>query len=177
MTAASMYEPRSDTRVTSLALGTWLVLASATMLFGALFSSYVLLRVGSATWPDTRSMLPVAQTATLTVLLVVATWQARQRPLYTAACGIAFVAVAILGLWRMWTMGVVPAAHLMVACWYVLIGVHATYVVAGSVAAACAVRARDAVPAHQAERLRVLRLYWCFLDVTWVAIVLCFWVR
>ncbi len=46
-------EPHPLTGVTSGKLGIWLFLASEVMLFGALFSSYVLLRVGSldATWP------------------------------------------------------------------------------------------------------------------------------
>ncbi len=46
-------EPHPLTGVTSGKLGVWLFLASEVMLFGALFSSYVLLRVGAAegTWP------------------------------------------------------------------------------------------------------------------------------
>ncbi len=47
-------EPHPLTGVTSGKLGIWLFLASEVMLFGALFSSYVLLRVGAAdgTWPS-----------------------------------------------------------------------------------------------------------------------------
>jgi len=46
-------KPHPLTGVTSGKLGVWLFLASEVMLFGALFSSYVLLRVGSAPehWP------------------------------------------------------------------------------------------------------------------------------
>ncbi len=47
-------DPHPLTGVTSGKLGIWLFLASEVMLFGALFSSYVLLRVGSpeAYWPS-----------------------------------------------------------------------------------------------------------------------------
>jgi heme/copper-type cytochrome/quinol oxidase subunit 3 len=47
-------EPHPLTGVTSGKLGIWLFLASEVMLFGALFSSYVLLRVGAlpGTWPS-----------------------------------------------------------------------------------------------------------------------------
>ncbi len=47
-------EPHPLTGVTSGKLGVWLFLASEVMLFGALFSSYVLLRVGApdGTWPS-----------------------------------------------------------------------------------------------------------------------------
>jgi phosphatidate cytidylyltransferase len=47
-------EPHPLTGVTSGKLGIWIFLASEVMLFGALFSSYVLLRVGTAAenWPQ-----------------------------------------------------------------------------------------------------------------------------
>ncbi|MGO9586513.1 MAG: heme-copper oxidase subunit III, partial [Limisphaerales bacterium] len=46
-------EPRRDTGLYNAKLGIWLFLASEVMLFGALFSAYVLLRVGAADgmWP------------------------------------------------------------------------------------------------------------------------------
>ncbi|MDD9864816.1 MAG: hypothetical protein OXS32_00540, partial [Verrucomicrobiales bacterium] len=47
-------KPRPDTGLYNGKLGIWLFLASEVMLFGALFSSYVLLRVGAA--PGTWSM-------------------------------------------------------------------------------------------------------------------------
>ena len=46
-------EPRRDTGLYNAKLGIWLFLASEVMLFGALFSAYVLLRVGAepGMWP------------------------------------------------------------------------------------------------------------------------------
>ncbi len=43
-------EPRPDTGLYNAKLGIWLFLASEVMLFGALFSTYVLLRVGHPAW-------------------------------------------------------------------------------------------------------------------------------
>ena len=43
-------EPRPDTGLTLSKLGIWLFLASEVMLFGALFSSYIFLRVGNPDW-------------------------------------------------------------------------------------------------------------------------------
>src|SRR5512142_660841 len=43
-------EPREDTGLFNGKIGIWLFLASEVMLFGALFSSYVLLRTGSLDW-------------------------------------------------------------------------------------------------------------------------------
>ena len=42
---------RPDTGLTNGKLGIWLFLASEVMLFGALFSTYILLRVGAVEWP------------------------------------------------------------------------------------------------------------------------------
>src|SRR5215813_14388466 len=53
--------PRPDTGVYNAKLGIWLFLASEVMLFGALFSSLILLRTGAAHWPvgkDTLHVLP-----------------------------------------------------------------------------------------------------------------------
>ncbi len=43
-------QPREDTGLFNAKVGIWLFLASEVMLFGALFSSYILLRVGSTNW-------------------------------------------------------------------------------------------------------------------------------
>ena len=44
-------EARPDTGLHNGKLGIWLFLASEVMLFGALFSTYILLRVGASEWP------------------------------------------------------------------------------------------------------------------------------
>ena len=44
-------EPRPDSGLANGKLGIWLFLASEVMLFGALFSTYILLRVGALEWP------------------------------------------------------------------------------------------------------------------------------
>src|SRR6266705_1623201 len=44
-------QPRQDTGLYNAKVGIWLFLASEVMLFGALFSSYIIIRVGSAEWP------------------------------------------------------------------------------------------------------------------------------
>src|ERR1700724_1351895 len=44
-------EERPDTGLTNGKLGIWLFLASEVMLFGALFSTYIILRMGAPEWP------------------------------------------------------------------------------------------------------------------------------
>jgi cytochrome c oxidase subunit 3 len=52
---------REDTNLYNAKVGIWLFLASEVMLFGALFSSYVLLRVGAppGTWPQGLLNIPI----------------------------------------------------------------------------------------------------------------------
>ena len=52
---------REDTNLYNAKVGIWLFLASEVMLFGALFSSYILLRVGAApgTWPRGLLNIPI----------------------------------------------------------------------------------------------------------------------
>src|SRR5215468_11539373 len=63
-------QPRQDTGLYNAKLGIWLFLASEVMLFGALFSSYILLRVGAAPgfWPHGWLNIPVG-TANTVVLI------------------------------------------------------------------------------------------------------------
>jgi cytochrome c oxidase subunit 3 len=64
-------EPREDTGLYNAKLGVWLFLASEVMLFGALFSAYILLRVGAdaGTWP--RHWLDYKLGAVNTIILIV----------------------------------------------------------------------------------------------------------
>lgn len=64
-------EHREDTGLYNAKLGVWLFLASEVMLFGALFSSYILLRVGAdaGTWP--RHWLDYKVGAVNTIILII----------------------------------------------------------------------------------------------------------
>jgi len=63
-------KPRPDTGLYNAKVGIWLFLASEVMLFGALFSSYILLRVGAdpGTWP--KGLLNVPLGTINTVVLI-----------------------------------------------------------------------------------------------------------
>src|SRR5205085_717138 len=52
-------QPRPDTGLFNAKVGIWLFLASEVMLFGALFSSYILLRVGAPAWPHGLLNVPI----------------------------------------------------------------------------------------------------------------------
>jgi len=62
--------PRQDTGLYNAKVGIWLFLASEVMLFGALFSSYILLRVGAQEemWPQGWLNVPVGTANTLVLI-------------------------------------------------------------------------------------------------------------
>jgi len=63
-------EPRPDTGLYNAKVGIWLFLASEVMLFGALFSSYILLRVGAPEgyWPHGWLNIPLGTANTLVLI-------------------------------------------------------------------------------------------------------------
>ena len=63
-------EVRPDTGLSNGKFGVWLFLASEVMLFAALFSSYILLRVGSTEWPNGSEELSVPLAFFNTVVLI-----------------------------------------------------------------------------------------------------------
>ncbi len=64
-------QPREDTGLYNAKVGIWLFLASEVMLFGALFSSYILLRVGAdaGTWPHGLLNIPIGTVNTLVLIV------------------------------------------------------------------------------------------------------------
>src|SRR5260221_6304407 len=63
-------EERPDTGLTNGKLGIWLFLASEVMLFGALFSSLILLRTGAESWPRGYEFLNVKLATFNTFILI-----------------------------------------------------------------------------------------------------------
>ena len=63
-------EVRPDTGLSNGKLGVWLFLASEVMLFGALFSSYILLRISAPEWPRGAESLSVPLATFNTIVLI-----------------------------------------------------------------------------------------------------------
>ena len=61
-------QPRPDTGVYNAKMGIWLFLASEVMLFGGLFSAYVLLRVGADEWPHGWLNIPLGTANTFVLI-------------------------------------------------------------------------------------------------------------
>src|ERR1041384_2355046 len=101
-------QTRPDTGVFNAKVGIWLFLASEVMLFGALFSSYILLRVGALPedWPHGLLNIPIGtfNTAVLIVssVTVVMAWASLKMKQFgrfkvfqfcTVLCALAFLGI------------------------------------------------------------------------------------
>ena len=173
---------RDDTGVDSATLGLWLFIASEVMLFGALFSSYALLRVSATDWPAAGTVLNLtlgsANTGLLMVLTVMAIRAGRarvraSRGLLIGMSAVAMVFLAIKGLeYRAeWSLGQVPARSTFLAMYWTLTGVHALHVIGGILAnlwVAAGIRSVNEV--QSAGRLKALSRYWVFVDLVWLII-------
>jgi cytochrome c oxidase subunit 1 len=170
---------RPDTGTSSSALGNWLLLASLTMFVGSLFSAYVMLRVGSLTWPAPFAMIPWLETALL-IGASAAFAEERIRLIGSHALGLTFVFLRVLGDIAMIRRGLLPSASLQLACWFTLGGVHTALVFAGALAsgwlAGPAFRMKADARERWLARIDGTRRYLIFADLVWLALVGAFFI-
>lgn len=193
------YDVRPDTRTTNVRMGVWLFLASEAMLFGSLFSAYVLLRTGAASWPDASAMLDLRLALVNTALLVGSALllltiksagpgfspaaklfegpaSSRSRLYLSAALGAVFLVMKVLDYRSKLDAGLHPATNTLLACWFALTAVHALHVAGGvGVNVWLALVMKRMVPAQALERLHAARLYWFFVDAVWMMILVGFY--
>ena len=175
-------ERRADTGVTNVTLGMWLFIASEIMLFGALFSSYALLRVSADTWPSGRQILSVPLGMTNTVMMIFVTafaWRARSaRPVaarrllvFSSVLALVFLGLKSVEYAHDLATGLAPSVNTFLAMYFTLTGLHALHVVAGVAANAWAIAGATRIDAAlMAGRARALSLYWVLVDVVWLII-------
>jgi heme/copper-type cytochrome/quinol oxidase subunit 3 len=175
-------EPRPDTGVTNVTMGVWLLVASEVMLFGALFSSYALLRASAVTWPDGADLLIRPAAAAVSCLLagiVTLAWRAARvatsstgRWLVACAAGAAGVLVVQAAeCWALIAQGRLPATSTFLALYFTLTGVHAIHIAGGGIACVWAAAGRARAPELIPGRARALFIYWIFVALMWAIIV------
>ena len=180
-------EPRPDTGVYNAKLGIWLFLASEVMLFGALFSSYVLLRVGAATWPHGYEHLNIPLATVNTVVLItssvtmVMSWASlamknlRKFRVYmgsTIALACVFLVIKGFEYAAKFEHGLYPSESTFMAIYFTLTGLHGLHIVGGIVVNCYLLgpgsRMWQSDPARFTNRVEVAGLYWHFVDLVWI---------
>jgi heme/copper-type cytochrome/quinol oxidase subunit 3 len=178
-------ERRPDTGVNNVMLGMWLFLASEVMLFGGLFSAYVLLRSGAADWPAGSTISSVTPGAVNTAILLLSSMtiamargrssgKARRMLGATAALGALFLGIKAFEYATKLQDGLYPSSSTFLALYYLLTAVHAVHVLGGVVVngylAVSGARSTGGSSALFANRVTAAALYWHFVDIIWIAI-------
>ncbi len=180
-------EERPDTGVFNAKLGIWLFLASEVMLFGALFSSYILLRVGAVNWPEGASILSVPIATFNTMVLIassmtmVMAWASLKLKnlgkykLYlglTIALAFVFLIVKAFEYNAKFHHHLFPSTSTFLAIYFTLTGLHGLHVVGGIIVNSylwgpgSKMWATD--PARFTNRIEIAGLYWHFVDLVWI---------
>ena len=180
-------EARPDTGLPNGKLGIWLFLASEVMLFGALFSTYIILRTGSAVWPHGADELSVPIGAINTVLLIsssvtmVMAWASLKMNnwgRHRLFLALTFVLALIFLINKYFEYaehleaGEGPWHSTFLAIYYTLTGLHGLHIVGGMVVMAYflgpGAKLWTRNPDQFANRIEYTGLYWHFVDLVWI---------
>ena len=178
---------RPDTGVYNGKLGIWLFLASEVMLFGALFSTLILLRTSAPTWPQGSEVLnvPLATLNTFVLIFssvtVVLAWanlrlgNLKRGKLWlfvTLLCGFGFMIIKSIEYGTKISHHLYPSTHNFYATYYVMTGLHGLHVVGGMVVFAYLLLTANKWYGEKREqftnRVEVTGLYWHFVDLVWI---------
>lgn len=180
-------EERADTGLNNVKLGIWLFLASEVMLFGALFSSYVLLRLMATEWPFGVDVLNVPlgtlNTAVLigssvTMVMAYASLKmddfGRFRMWLAATIGLSLVFMVVKGFEynHEFEIGNFPSTSTYLAIYFTMTGLHALHIIGGVVVNTYLLFPGSKMwrtnKAQFTNRIEAAGLYWHFVDLVWI---------
>lgn len=181
-------EPRPDTGLYNAKFGVWLFLASEVMLFGALFSAYILLRTANnAPFAEGHLLLstPIAFVNTLILIAssvtMVMSWVSLKLhdlgkfKLYmgiTILCAFAFLGIKAYEYNEKFSHGNVPAQSTFLAIYFTITGLHAIHIIGGIVLNGYlwgpGAKMWKTEPERFTNRIEVAGLYWHFVDLVWI---------
>ena len=178
---------RPDTGLYNAKLGVWLFLSSEVMLFGALFSTYVLLRTGSETWEHGADFLnvPLATINTLVLIIssvtMVMSWASLKMnnfgkyKLYmglTILCGAVFLVIKGFEYAHKFENGLWPSTSTFMALYFTMTGLHGLHVIGGMIVNSYlwgpGSKMWKTDPQRFTNRIEVAGLYWHFVDLVWM---------
>ena len=181
-------KPREETGLYNAKLGIWLFLASEIMLFGGLFSAYILLRVGSPVWPpsgETHLNIPLATLNTFNLILsswtIVKSWVAlkendiKEFKMFmgiTLLCSVLFLVIKYFEYTAKFHHGIFPSTDNFFGIYFTLTGLHGLHVIGGLIVNyyhwGPGLKMWDTEPERFTNRIEVAGLYWHFVDLVWI---------
>jgi cytochrome c oxidase subunit 3 len=182
-------KPREDTGVYNAKLGIWLFLSSELMLFGSLFSSYVLLRVNATEWPRSEIMSSqVVALATLNTIILISSsitmimgWASLVMKKFsdyklwmglTILLGIAFLCIKGYEYNHKFHEGLFPKTNTFLAIYFTMTGVHVLHLIGGVLVNLYfwgpGSKMWETQPERFINRIEIGGLYWHFVDLMWL---------
>ncbi len=178
-------EERPDTGLANGKLGIWLFLASEVMLFGAFFSTYIILRLGATDWPHGELNIPLG--AINTVLLIsssvtmVMAWASlkmnqwgkhRIYLLATVVLAAIFLVNKYFEYSAHFASGEGPWHNTFLAIYFTMTGLHGLHILGGIIVMlyflgpGASLYKRN--PEQFTNRIEYTGLYWHFVDLVWI---------
>ncbi len=181
-------EIRPDTGLYNAKLGIWLFLASEVMLFGGLFSAYILLRLTDPNWINYGQNALNVPLATLnTVVLItssvtmVMSWVSlklkdlKKYKMYMGAtllCSFIFLIIKYFEYTAKFDQGLYPSTNNFLAVYFTITGLHALHIIGGIVVNGYfygpGIKMWDTEPERFTNRIEIAGLYWHFVDLVWI---------
>jgi heme/copper-type cytochrome/quinol oxidase subunit 3 len=178
-------ESRPDTGLHNCKLGIWLFLASEVMLFGALFSTYIILRTGALEWPhgELNVWLGMANTfiligSSVTMVMAWASLKLNEFNKHRWYLIGTFVLAAIFLVNKYFeyadhlARGEGPWHSTFLAIYFTMTGLHGLHIVGGMVVMAFFIgtgkKMWNTKPEQFANRIEATGLYWHFVDLVWI---------
>ena len=178
---------RPDTGLNNVKLGIWLFLASEVMLFGGLFSAYILLRMGATEWPLGSTLLnvPIGTFNTAVLIGSSVTMEMAHASLklgnfdkfrlymgLTILLAFTFLGVKGYEYWEKITHDHLPAQNTYLAIYWTLTGLHGLHIVGGIIVNSYFWGPGSAMWRTKREqfinRVEAAGLYWHFVDLVWI---------
>jgi cytochrome c oxidase subunit III len=178
-------EERPDTGLANGKLGIWLFLASEVMLFGALFSSYILLRVGAVEWPHGELSVPLGTINTIILIsssvTMVMAWASLKmnnwgkHRLYlalTLVLSAIFLCIKYVEYAEHFGKGEGPWHSNFFALYFTMTGLHALHIICGMIVMLYflgpGAKLWKKNPEQFTNRIEATGLYWHFVDLVWI---------
>ncbi len=177
--------PRPDTGLFNAKVGVWLFLASEVMLFGALFTTYILLRVGAPEWPHGELDVPLATfntavliSSSITMVMAWASLMMKQFGRFRLFMGLTILLGAVFLVAKGFeyshhiAAGELPNKSTFFAIYFTMTGLHGLHVIGGMIVNSyfwfTGGRMWKTQPDRFTNRIEVAGLYWHFVDLVWI---------
>jgi heme/copper-type cytochrome/quinol oxidase subunit 3 len=182
-------EAHPETGLNNGKIGIWLFLTSEVMLFGALFATFIMLRIGADDWAHLKAEaelnIPLATlntivliTSSVTMVMAWASLMRKQLDRYrlfmlcTVGLGFVFLVIKYFEYSAKFAHHHYPSTNTFLAIYFTMTGLHGLHVIGGM-----AFNAYYALPGAKmwhknpqwlTDRVEHSGLFWHFVDLVWI---------